>query len=102
MSKRIKVVSFKLQEHELIELDRYAERRGLSRSEVIREALNKLIKGGFEDDGKDDEYLSVDLSRKRVSYSTQRNSDTSNQNNNVNGDLKKHIIFIDCCLDQEN
>ncbi|NAZ13254.1 MAG: ribbon-helix-helix protein, CopG family [Desulfurococcales archaeon] len=42
-SKKVKIVSFKLTEEELKRLDSYAQSRGLNRSEIIREALNKII-----------------------------------------------------------
>ena len=41
--KRCKIVSFKLSEEELRQLDSYAQSHGLNRSEVIREALSKMI-----------------------------------------------------------
>ena len=40
----MRVVTFKLRDEELEELDKYAVRAGKTRSDVIREAIKKLIR----------------------------------------------------------
>ncbi|MCE4603715.1 MAG: ribbon-helix-helix protein, CopG family [Aeropyrum sp.] len=42
--KRVKVVTFKVEVDLLEEIDRHAEKRGLSRSELIREAIMRYIR----------------------------------------------------------
>jgi len=45
-----KVISVKLDEETIELLDRYAEKYGLSRSDVIREAIRRIIKNSREDE----------------------------------------------------
>ena len=47
----MKVISVKLDEETIELLDRYAEKYGLSRSDVIREAIRRIIKNSREDEG---------------------------------------------------
>ncbi|MGC9148233.1 MAG: ribbon-helix-helix protein, CopG family [Sulfolobales archaeon] len=104
-NKRIKVISFKLQEHELIELDKYAEKKGVSRSEVIREALYRLIRKGGDGAENDDEYLAIDFSSKKIESDIHIMSDITTKNNSGNKysgeSIRKHLISIDCCIDQD-
>ena len=41
----MRVVTFKLKDEELEELDRFALRHGLTRSDVIRKAIKEYIRG---------------------------------------------------------
>ena len=41
----MRVVTFKLRDEELEELDRFAARSGLTRSDVIRRAIREYIRG---------------------------------------------------------
>ena len=41
----MRVVTFKLRDEELEELDRFAARSGLTRSDVIRRAIKEYIRG---------------------------------------------------------
>ncbi len=103
--KRIRVISFKLQEQELIELDKYAERKGLSRSEVIREALYRLIREEGDGDKDNDRYLSIDFISKKIKSDTHNADDTSSSNNSNKAhswsNIKKHVISVDCYMDYE-
>jgi len=45
----LKVISVKLDEETIELLDRYAEMKGLTRSEVIREAIRRVINSSRED-----------------------------------------------------
>jgi len=45
----LKVISVKLDEETIELLDRYAEKKGLTRSEVIREAIRRIINNSRED-----------------------------------------------------
>ena len=83
MSSRIRVVTFKLRADELAELDRYAEKRGLSRSEVIREAINKLIKNNNDSIN---DAIDINLTSRRV----------IKDQNRSNGDfLKRKELFLE-------
>ncbi|MEL9929405.1 MAG: DUF6290 family protein [Sulfolobales archaeon] len=53
--RKLKIVSFKLDERELEILDRYAENHGMSRSEVIRRALFKIISQENDENNEDHE-----------------------------------------------
>ncbi len=44
----LKIVTFKLDERLLERIDRIAEREGISRSEVIREAIINYLNNGFK------------------------------------------------------
>ncbi|MGC9010419.1 MAG: ribbon-helix-helix protein, CopG family [Sulfolobales archaeon] len=103
--KRIRVISFKLQEQELIELDNYAERKGLSRSEVIREALYRLIREEGNGNKDDDKYLSIDFISKKIKSDTHNANETGSSNNgskaNNWSNIRKHVISVDCYADHE-
>ena len=58
----MRVVTFKIDERALIELDKYANRNGLSRSEVIRMAIEKFI----ENEKKKKVFTRVSVSRIRI------------------------------------
>ncbi len=45
----LKVVSVKLDEETIELLDRYADKHGMNRSEVIREAIRRIINSSRED-----------------------------------------------------
>jgi metal-responsive CopG/Arc/MetJ family transcriptional regulator len=45
----LKVISVKLDEETIELLDKYAERNGMTRSEVIREAIRRIINSSRED-----------------------------------------------------
>ncbi|GAY26653.1 CopG family transcriptional regulator [Desulfurococcaceae archaeon AG1] len=45
----LKVISVKLDEETIELLDRYAEKHGMNRSEVIREAIRRIINSARED-----------------------------------------------------
>ncbi|HWQ16605.1 MAG TPA: DUF6290 family protein [Sulfolobales archaeon] len=45
----LKVISVKLDEETIELLDRYAEKHGMNRSEVIREAIRRIINNTRED-----------------------------------------------------
>jgi len=47
MKKRIKIITFKIDENLLDKLDNYCIRLNLSRSEVIRLAIIKLLNEGY-------------------------------------------------------
>jgi len=44
----MRVVTFKLRDEELEELDRFAARSGLTRSDVIRKAIKEYIRGNVK------------------------------------------------------
>lgn len=44
----LRVVTFKMEEEEVDRLDYYARRKGLSRSEVIREAVRQYVTKNIE------------------------------------------------------
>jgi len=48
----MRIVSFKIEPQVLEELDRYAMRHGLARSEAIRLAIERLVRSELEEDKK--------------------------------------------------
>ncbi|MEZ0289715.1 MAG: ribbon-helix-helix protein, CopG family [Sulfolobales archaeon] len=63
-SKKLKIISFKIDEKDLQALDRYAESNGISRSEVIRRALYKIISTQNSNENNDHE---IKILRREIS-----------------------------------